>query len=505
MVATKFIHIADLHLGKRQYNNEERYKDFFRAFQAVLNIALREEVDFILIAGDMFDNRKLSPKLITSLFYMITNFKEKSIETLKRPINIICIEGNHDANLFSKQSWMSFLADLDLIILLSGIHNKTDNTVHFEPYNHETHRGGMIQIKNIKIYGFPYFGNSITRLFQPINETIKKDDKVGNILMLHLGIAGQDPSQPGIEITENLSKLHETIDYLALGHFHKKYQLPNDTPWIHNPGSLEITDIKEVINEYERCAFLVEVLETSSKLDFRTKAIQCTSMADDNQIPNRSFQHLSTVSIEGSSSFKESIEKVLSYVESLSYPLRNSDLAYNPSDPRCPVLSLNLIGDISYSRLDVNIRQLRELVLEKFSLLEVRIYSRYLASTLDEIVDMKGARTFQEIENEVFLALAKSNPRYESKINEIVMLMSTLKSEILIPRPNYLALKDMIKEWCSEHSTIFDTPIILKRPVEEPTKVEKLDDEDEYDDEDFDEEIYDTFILDSDKKSMEDD
>jgi len=459
MVVAKFIHIADLHLGKRQYNNEERYNDYFRAFQAVLNLALREEVDFILIAGDMFDNRKLNPKIITRLFYMITNFKKKSVEELNRPIHLICIEGNHDANLFSKQSWMTFLADLDLIILLSGNHNKSDNTVHFEPYNHETHRGGMIQIKNVKIYGFPYFGNSITRLFGSFYEAIEKDDKIGNVLMLHFGIRGQVPSQPGIEITQELKRLHEKIDYLALGHFHKKYPTgdPNDEDWIYNPGSLEITDIKEVIDEYERCAFLVETLETSSKLEFRTRPFQCISGAiEENLIPNRNFQHLSNVSIEGSTSFKESIERVLSYIETFSYPLKNSGLASNHSYPRCPVLSLNLVGNISYSRLDVNIYQLRELIMEKFSLLEVRIYSRFLTSTLDEIVDFKGAKTFQEIENEVFLALAKTNPRYESKINEIVMLMNTLKSEMLVRQPKYSALKDMIKEWCSENASIFE-------------------------------------------------
>ena len=160
MAPTKFIHIADLHLGKRQYNNDERYKDYFRAFKWILNLAIREEVDFILIAGDMFDNRKVGPAVLTEVFYLIQNFKNESQEKLNRKIPLICIEGNHDNPIYSKRSWMTFLADLDLIILLSGNFDKNKRTIIFEPYDYGKHRGGMIQIKDFKIYGLPFYGSS---------------------------------------------------------------------------------------------------------------------------------------------------------------------------------------------------------------------------------------------------------------------------------------------------------------------------------------------------------
>ena len=78
MTQSKFIHIADLHLGKTQYNNKQRYKDYFRAFKWILEKAIKEKVDFILIAGDMFDNRKISPRVLTKVFYIIRDFKKKS-------------------------------------------------------------------------------------------------------------------------------------------------------------------------------------------------------------------------------------------------------------------------------------------------------------------------------------------------------------------------------------------------------------------------------------------
>ena len=45
MASTKFIHIADVHLGKRMYNNAERYNDNFRVFIWILNKAIIEKVD----------------------------------------------------------------------------------------------------------------------------------------------------------------------------------------------------------------------------------------------------------------------------------------------------------------------------------------------------------------------------------------------------------------------------------------------------------------------------
>ena len=53
----RFIHTADIHLGKTYRNSPgeaERYEDFFLCLSGIVKNALREKVDFILIAGDLF-------------------------------------------------------------------------------------------------------------------------------------------------------------------------------------------------------------------------------------------------------------------------------------------------------------------------------------------------------------------------------------------------------------------------------------------------------------------
>jgi DNA repair exonuclease SbcCD nuclease subunit len=59
----KFLHVADIHLGCRRYNLDERPRDFFRAWMDVIvKHALPNELDFMLIAGDFFNARKVDPQ-----------------------------------------------------------------------------------------------------------------------------------------------------------------------------------------------------------------------------------------------------------------------------------------------------------------------------------------------------------------------------------------------------------------------------------------------------------
>lgn len=61
----RFIHIADIHLGKTYRNSTgeaERYEDFFHCLADIVGNALREKVDFILIGGDLFHTGQILPK-----------------------------------------------------------------------------------------------------------------------------------------------------------------------------------------------------------------------------------------------------------------------------------------------------------------------------------------------------------------------------------------------------------------------------------------------------------
>jgi hypothetical protein len=61
----RFIHTADIHLGKTYRTSAgeaERYADFFRTLDGIVSDAIAEQVDFVLIAGDLFHTGQILPR-----------------------------------------------------------------------------------------------------------------------------------------------------------------------------------------------------------------------------------------------------------------------------------------------------------------------------------------------------------------------------------------------------------------------------------------------------------
>ena len=49
-----FSHISDSHLGLIQYGSEERENDVYDAFHQAIDISIKDHVDFVIFAGDIF-------------------------------------------------------------------------------------------------------------------------------------------------------------------------------------------------------------------------------------------------------------------------------------------------------------------------------------------------------------------------------------------------------------------------------------------------------------------
>jgi DNA repair exonuclease len=93
----KFIHAADLHLDTPfvSINNyskdlqESLKKSTYSAALKVFQTAIEESVDFVILAGDTFDNTEHS--LNTQMF-----LKEQFEELQKYDIQVYMVYGNHD-------------------------------------------------------------------------------------------------------------------------------------------------------------------------------------------------------------------------------------------------------------------------------------------------------------------------------------------------------------------------------------------------------------------------
>ena len=60
----KFLHMADVHLGKYAYTNSARYQDLFDAFASAVQYGIQQEIDVLLVAGDLFDIRNVNSQIL---------------------------------------------------------------------------------------------------------------------------------------------------------------------------------------------------------------------------------------------------------------------------------------------------------------------------------------------------------------------------------------------------------------------------------------------------------
>lgn len=245
----KFLHIADIHLGIRRYRSEDRARDFFYAWRdCIERYALAEEVSFVLIAGDFFDARKVEPQAMNQAMYCLSRLREAKIP-------VIAIEGNHDCHESeSKFSWLRSLSQWGYIKLLEPVYN--DGAVNLVPWDDNKREGSYIDIDGVRIFGSVWYGSTVGKSLPALIEQLRErhSSRHFNVMMLHTDVEGQiNRPIPALPVTE-INKLRSYVDYLALGHTHKSFEIDG---WVYNPGSLEACSVDEYANV--RGAYLVEV------------------------------------------------------------------------------------------------------------------------------------------------------------------------------------------------------------------------------------------------------
>ena len=366
----KFIHASDIHLGSQQYRNNHRADDFIRAFQEILALALFKNVDFIILAGDVFTSLEMLPGKLTTIVNMLTNFTNKT----KGTIPIIAIEGNHDIRKFSRgqrflrrgQSWLKLLSSLNLLVLLDADLEAPPNEM-FQEYNKETNRGGKIKIKNAIIYGTRYINQTPEEYILKFKRAIKRENKKFHILLQHFGIQGQMENVPGVEY-QTVIPLKENVDYLALGHFHLQFTLEG---WIYNPGSSEAAC--SIDSSYKRGIFLVEVFGEGPF----TKRIHTIRLNNRKHIWDIVYFPKQLKNKDEVNNFI--LKKLKSSINHLKTDLK-------PTNPQMPILYLILKGLKPLRSSKIDVKALTRLICENFPVVDVKIYQKFRESikTIDK-------------------------------------------------------------------------------------------------------------------------
>ncbi len=352
----RFIHASDLHLGSHQYSCEERANDFTLALKQILDLAINHQVSFIILGGDVFTSLEILPVHLTKIVSVLRDFKKKTDNS----IPIIAVEGNHDIRKYSKgvrfskrgQSWLKFITNLDLIILLDADINENPEAI-FRRYDFETRKGGKIRIRNVMIYGVRYLGQTIgMEQFKRISSGIEPNDGLFHILIQHFGIKGQMKNVPGINYL-CLNPLKDRVNYLALGHYHTQFVIDK---WVFNPGSSEA--VSSVDHSFKRGIFLVEI-----ENDYSVNAVSI-------KLKNRDFL-FETIILE------KPIKKWVIFKNFILKQLKEKFANSNLKILNFPALYLTLKGIKPPKTCAIDLNKLKNEILNNFSLIDVKIYQKY--------------------------------------------------------------------------------------------------------------------------------
>ena len=286
----RILHFSDLHIGVENYGRIDpatglstRLGDFLGSLDEVVEFALNEKVDLVLLAGDAYKGRDPSQ----------THQREfaKRLHTISSAgIPVFLLVGNHDLpNASSRANAVEIFPTLEV----PNIHI-ADN---LQTYNIST-PAGPLQVVAVP---WPRRGGILTReesrglTIEEVRQRIEDvmtigiqarvdalDPEIPAILTGHVTINGSTVGTERSMMLGNdhvllVSAVHRPeLDYVALGHIHKHQILRREPPMVVYSGSLQRVDFSE---EGDDKGFCVIDLDTAAPqgqrlVDFRFQPVR---------------------------------------------------------------------------------------------------------------------------------------------------------------------------------------------------------------------------------------
>jgi len=198
----RFAHISDVHLGGWK---QQPLQDLnFQSFKKTIEICISKRLDFVLIAGDLFDSAYPPIETLKETFAEFKKLKEAKI-----PCFIIA--GSHDYSVSGK-TFLDVLEKAGFCKNVLDFEEKEENII-LNPTIYE----------GVAIYGYP--GKKSGLEIQDLRK-VKLNDSPGmfKIFMLHTTI---DKAKGTLPIDAMETDLLPPADYYALGHLHIDFKYKN--------------------------------------------------------------------------------------------------------------------------------------------------------------------------------------------------------------------------------------------------------------------------------------
>lgn len=234
----KFVHIADLHLGKviHQYSLLDIQRELL--FE-LLDVMDQQDIRLLVIAGDIYDRFIPSQDAVN----LLDEFLSKAL--LHYHIKVLMISGNHDSS--DRMHFASSILSSQGLFIETYLKEQIeyiemdDVRFYLLPYIKPTNVRMLYQVDEIKTY------QEALQLYMS-HQNIDKNFK--NILITHQFVGGTSQTSEsemplsvgGSEIID--ASLFADFDYVALGHLHAPQKVSRET--IRYSGSLMRYSFDEV-------------------------------------------------------------------------------------------------------------------------------------------------------------------------------------------------------------------------------------------------------------------
>lgn len=265
----RFIHTADIHFGMENYGKIDpktgihtRLLDFEKALNECIDVAIKEDVDFFLFAGDAYKTHNPSQTQQKLLFKCF-------LRLYKANIPIVIVIGNHDHPLsFGKAHALDMLGEIPL----EGFHvfSKPGSIVLNTKNGPITIVGVPWPTRNTIAIADKHLDKSNSQLTEYISKAVahiitdfakKIDQTIPAVLASHItvntgifsgsekrAIYGNDPMLMPSQLAI------KPFDYVALGHLHRHQNLnESGYPAVVYSGSIERIDFGERKEEKGFC------------------------------------------------------------------------------------------------------------------------------------------------------------------------------------------------------------------------------------------------------------
>jgi exonuclease SbcD len=230
-VLVRFLHTADLHLGKR-LNGVELLEDQVFVLEQIADMARDEGAECVLIAGDIYQSPAAQDRAMAAFDDFVTRLAERGIK-------VFAIGGNHDSH--RKVSYLSKLA------ASWGVHLAQEFDGVLQQVVLEDEHGEIV----VSLLPFVKPGGVRQKLqrddigdySQAVAAALGKrpiDTAKRNVLVCHQFVTGGEISESeefAVGGMDNVNRsVFEGFDYVALGHLHKPQRAGDDN--IRYSGSI---------------------------------------------------------------------------------------------------------------------------------------------------------------------------------------------------------------------------------------------------------------------------